>query len=102
MILTGSVTLARKGRHFEVELRYKLILCPKTFKSRKKSHFKKLYKVYGLCYFVRCHTYRVSQEQLYFLKAHCSHQNDSISKISSLLSRQLTEFYVDFIYGNIN
>ena len=43
--------------------------------------------------------YRLSQEQLGFLKSHCSYKNDPILKISSLLSQKWIDFYVGIAYG---
>ena len=37
-----------------------------------------------------------------FSKAHCSYKSNPISKISSLVSRELIEFYVGIICGNMN
>ena len=53
-------------------------------------------------FFLTSSIYRVSQWQLFFSNAYCSHKNDPISKISLRLSCQWIEFYVGAIYSNIN
>ena len=63
--------------------RKELCFLHKTINLVDKKNIQAIFRLMHICKYI-LNNYRVSQEQLYFFKSHCSYKNDPILKIYSL------------------